>query len=71
MEQFKSKDDAIAYAKNPANRIIVAIPLLVVASFIFYVLSSFFFALGGGDSQESSSMAGIADSNAADAFSKI
>lgn len=52
MEQFKNKEEAIAYAKNPANRTIVAIPVLLVLSFVFYVLSSFFGALGGGDSQE-------------------
>lgn len=59
------------YAANPANRLIVAIPVLLVASFIFYVLSGLFNVLGGGDSISDSIIAGVADSNAADAFTKI
>jgi len=42
-----SKEQAIEYAKNPANRTIVAIPVFLVGSFIFYVLSTVFKALGG------------------------
>ena len=43
-----NKDEAIAYAKNPNNRAIVAIPVLLVLAFIFYVLASFFSYVGGG-----------------------
>ena len=42
-----SKDQAIEYAKNPNNRAIVAIPVLLVLAFIFYVLASFFAYVGG------------------------
>ena len=38
-------------------------------SFIFYVLSSAFYAMGGGGA--STEIVGVADSNVADAFSKI
>ena len=68
METFKSKEEALIYAKNPANRVIVAIPVLVVCSFIFYILSSLCYAIGGGDSVEETIMAGVADANAADSF---
>ena len=51
IEELKgmNRDQMAAYAKEPKNRTIVAIPLLLVASFLFYVLSAFFYTLGGGD----------------------
>ena len=69
MKQF-SKEQAIEYAQNPSNRTIVAIPVLLVGSFIFYVLSGVF-SVVGGESVKDALSAGIADSNAADSFSKI
>lgn len=59
------------------NRMIVAIPLLLVLSFIFYILAGFFSYLGGGSggdgvkSFDSDAMTGIVDFNAADSFKKI
>ena len=47
------RDEMEAYAKNPNNRLIVAIPVLLVASFLFYVLTVFFQYLGGSDSSAS------------------
>ena len=38
-----------AYARDPKNRYIVAIPILLVLSFLFYILAAFFSYLGGGD----------------------
>jgi len=64
-----------SYARDPANRYIVAIPLLLVLSFIFYVLAGVFSALGGGSgsptSAESGIMTGVSDFSAADNFKKI
>ena len=42
------------YAKDPKNRYIVAIPVLLILSFIFYVIAGFFSFLGSGGSNESS-----------------
>ncbi len=62
----------MAYAKNPANRTIVAIPVLLIGSFAFYILSGVFAYLGGSDdSIESAVIAGVSDSNLADSFSKV
>ena len=67
-----NQEQAVAYAKNPANRTIVAIPVLLIGSFTFYILSGVFAYLGGSDdSIDSAVIAGVADSNAADSFSKI
>lgn len=69
-----NRAEAEAYAKDPKNRNVVAIPLLLVASFLFYILAAFFSTLGGGDastSVEEGMLAGVADSNAADSFQKI
>jgi len=49
----------------------VAIPLLLISSFIFYVISGVFYSLGGGDSVSDLIISGVADSNAADTFAKI
>ena len=49
----------------------MAIPVLLVASFISYVLSGIFYSLGGGDSVKDQIISGVADSNAADTFAKI
>jgi zona occludens toxin (predicted ATPase) len=38
------------YAKDPKNRYIVAVPVLLILSFIFYVIAGFFSYLGGGES---------------------
>ena len=40
------------YAKDPKNRTIVAIPILLVLGFLFYALSGFFSYLGGGGAAE-------------------
>ena len=67
-----NQEQAVAYAKNPANRTIVATPVLLIGSFAFYILSGVFAYLGGSDdSIDSAVIAGVADSNAADSFSKI
>ena len=65
----KNTQEAMAMAKDPKKGPIVAIPVLLVLSFIFYVLSSAFFAMGGGGA--ATEIVGVADSSVADAFSKI
>ena len=42
-----NKDEALVYARNPANRTIVAIPILLIISFLMYFLSAFFSYLSG------------------------
>lgn len=39
-----------AYARDPKNGYIVAVPILLILSFIFYVIAGFFSYLGGGAS---------------------
>ncbi len=43
------------YARDPKNRYIVAIPVLLILSFLFYVLAGFFSYLGGGGGSSSDS----------------
>ena len=69
--QAMSKDEAVAYAKNPANRTIVAIPVLLIVSFIFYVLSGFFSYAAAATDKSSDIIAGVSDSIAADSFNII
>ena len=72
--QGVSRAQAEAYARDPKNRYIVAIPILLLASFLFYILSAFFsYASGSSESLtlEESIMQGVADYNAADTFQKI
>ena len=44
-----------AYARDPKNGYIVAIPILLILSFLFYVLAGFFSYLGGASSDSDSS----------------
>ncbi len=44
-----------AYARDPKNGYIVAIPILLILSFLFYVLAGFFSYLGGSSSDSDSS----------------
>ena len=54
MEELRgmNRDQMTAYAQEPKNRHIVAIPVLLVLSFGFYVLSAFFAAALGDGSVE-------------------
>jgi len=65
-----NKDEALVYARNPANRTIVAIPILLVVSFLFYFLSAFFAYMSGSTATAAtSSLEGVStDSNAAENF---
>ena len=65
------RTQAMNYAKEPKNAPIVAIPVLLVFSFIFYVLAGFFSYMGAGttlSAAEQSLISGVTDSNAADTF---
>jgi len=52
IQQLKgmNRDEAEKFAKNPANRAIVAMISLFILSFLFYFLSAFFGYLGGSGS---------------------
>ena len=45
--KLANKEEAMAFAKNPANRTVVALIILLVVSFIFYVLAAFFSYVDG------------------------
>jgi len=68
-----NRAQAEQFARDPKNRMVVAVPLLLVASFGFYILAAFFSFAGGSDSSsvQDSLIAGVADYNAADSFQKI
>lgn len=64
--------EAVEYAKNPKNRTIVAIPVLLFVAFIFFFLSVIFSYLSGEhDSLEDKIITGVSESNAAETFKKI
>ena len=63
-----SKEEAMLYAQNPANRTIVAIPILLVVSFLFYFLSAFFSYLSASSAASDPMAGATADSNAAADF---
>ena len=42
-----SGDEAVQYAKNPKNRTIVAVPVLLFIAFVFFFLSVIFSYLSG------------------------
>jgi len=52
----------------------VALLVLFIGSFVFFILSAVFSAVGGGNSSnvlERGNIAGLGESNSADAFSKV
>ena len=74
--KIMTRQEVEEYSRDPKNRWIVAIPILLVLSFIFYVLAGFFSYLGGSGEEgkksfDSDAMTGVSDFNAADNFKKI
>ena len=63
--QGMSREQVEQYARDPKNRYIVAIPILLVLAFLFYILAGFFSYLGGSSaaekSVEQSLMSGVSD----------
>ena len=50
--QGMSRDQVEQYARDPKNRFVVAIPILLVLAFLFYLLAGFFSYLGGSSTAE-------------------
>ena len=50
--QGMSKERIQEYARDPKNKYVVAIPILLVLAFCFYLLAGFFSYLGGGTTAE-------------------
>ena len=61
--------------EDPANRPLVALLVLFIGSFVFFILSAVFSAIGGGKDStnvlERGNIAGLGESSSADAFSKV
>ena len=65
--KIATKEEAMLFAANPANRSIVALIVLLVVSFIFYLLAAFFAYLDSSSpkSVEEAIVGGVTDSNVA------
>ena len=61
----------MAFSRNPNNRTIVAIPVLLCVAVVFAVLGALFSFLEGKTKNESMVISGTSDSAVADEFSKI
>ena len=74
-----SRDEAIKFAKNPANHAMVAMIVLFLVAFLLYFLSAFLGYMTGANDPTSKTRMTIgedgelvqSDSNAADSFQKI
>ena len=71
-----NREEAEKFARNPANRAIVAMVSLFLLSFLFYFLSAFFGYLGGSGAAAPKTIMTEdgevnTDVNAADSFQKV
>ena len=65
--KIATKEEAIAFMNNPANRTIKYLIYCLIASFVFYILAAFFAYLDNSSpkSAEEAIVGGVTDSNVA------
>ena len=65
--KIATKEEAMIFMANPANKSIMYLIYLLVASFIFYILAAFFAYLDSSSpkSAEDAIVGGVTDSNVA------
>ena len=65
--KIATKEEAMIFMANPANKSIMYLIYLLVASFIFYILAAFFAYLDNSSpkSAEDAIVGGVTDSNVA------